>query len=201
MPTQDPRPLFRNRYRIPSARKRTWDYGANAAYFITICTRNRVPYFGVIDGVQETQNVASLRVGNAVADAVIDYTRMRTTGVGDVARRCWMAIPDHFPFIRLDAFVVMPDHIHGILIIAKMPADNGADVHWKPNRFGPQSHNIASVIRGFKIGVTTYAQRENIGFAWQKRFHDRIIRTADEYARIRRYIECNPWRGRDAHSP
>lgn len=59
------------------------------------------------------------------------------------------------------------------------------------NKFGPQSKNLASVIRGFKIGVTKYAKQNNIPFAWQPRFHDQIIRNNDELNRIALYIEQN----------
>lgn len=60
------------------------------------------------------------------------------------------------------------------------------------NKFGPQSQNLGSVVRGFKIGVTKYAHQNNYNFEWQSRFYDRIIRDAKELNRIRRYIKNNP---------
>lgn len=189
---------FREKYRIPSARKRIWDYGTNGTYFVTICTKGRVPYFGIIDddvvethdpGV-ETHDHASLRVN--------DFTRMRTTPLGEAARRCWSAIPDHFPFVQLDAFVVMPDHVHGIVIIKK---DEDEIRDWNVNRPGSQSRNLASVIRGFKIGVTMFARENDMEFAWQTRFYDRIIKENDNIDEIRTYIEQNPlqWAERGKH--
>ena len=65
------------------------------------------------------------------------------------------------------------------------------------NKFGPQSKKSGSIIRGFKIGVTKYARNNNIEFEWQPRYRDRIIRTNEEFARIRKYILDNPvkWKG------
>ena len=60
------------------------------------------------------------------------------------------------------------------------------------NKFGPQSQNLASVIRGYKIGVTQFARLNNIPFAWQARYHDHVIRNAEEHERIQQYILTNP---------
>ncbi len=94
---------FQNKYRIPSARLKNWDYGSDAIYFVTICTANRECYFGEI---VETQNLAS------------PY-QMEYSELGKIANQCWIEIPKHFPFVILDKFVVMPNHVHGIIIIDK----------------------------------------------------------------------------------
>lgn len=65
-------------------------------------------------------------------------------------------------------------------------------IAYPKNQFGPQSQNLASVIRGYKIGVTQFARQHNLPFAWQPRYHDHIIPSADEHARIQRYISTNP---------
>ncbi len=93
---------FRNKYRSDSARKQSWDYGSDGAYFVTICTHNRVKYFGEILVTNGEKN------------------RMNFTDTGKLAEQFWLEIPNHFGFVQLDAFVVMPDHIHGIIIINKM---------------------------------------------------------------------------------
>jgi putative transposase len=85
---------FKNKYRIPSARAPWWDYGWAGAYFITICTQNREHYFGEIH--------------NGV---------MRLSHLGVLADVLWHEIPHHFKNVELGAFVVMPNHIHGILIL------------------------------------------------------------------------------------
>ena len=87
---------FQNKYRIPSARLQTWDYANNGAYFITICTQNREHFFG------------NIKNGN-----------MQLSEIGKLAQQFWYEIPNHFPMVELGNFVVMPNHVHGILIIDK----------------------------------------------------------------------------------
>lgn len=87
---------FQNKYRIPSARLQTWDYANNGAYFITICTQNREHFFG--------------NIKNGI---------MQLSEIGKLAAQFWHEIPNHFPMVELGNFVVMPNHIHGILIIDK----------------------------------------------------------------------------------
>ena len=88
--------LYLNKYRIPPARAQWWNYADNASYFITICTANRQHYFGKI----KNQN-------------------MELSDIGSFATKCWFEIPQHFPFVQLGAFIVMPNHVHGIVIIQK----------------------------------------------------------------------------------
>lgn len=85
---------FQDRYRIPSARWQDWDYGWNGAYFITICTAGRECYFGKIE------------------DA-----KMVLSNLGIIADIFWHEMTNHCHKVKLDAFVVMPNHIHGILIL------------------------------------------------------------------------------------
>jgi putative transposase len=167
---------FANKYRIPSARWANWDYGRNAAYFVTICTAQFSHDFGEI-----------------VNDQLIP------TSLGQAAANCWTEISVHFSFVVLEGFVVMPNHVHGIIVIDK-PDDGNARVETQdfaslqssPNRFGPQSKNLASIVRGYKIGVTKFARHNNISFKWQARYHDHIIRNDEEYQRVWDYIQTNP---------
>jgi putative transposase len=151
---------FRGKYRIPSTRWSAWDYGSNAAYFVTICTVNREHDFGEI--------VQNKMILNRLGQAAMDY---------------WMEIPLHFPFVVLDGFVVMPNHVHGIVVINKpdLPAQTPTQSR---NKFGPQSQNLASIIRGYKIGVTKFARQNEISFGWQTRYHDHVIRDVGEHDRI-----------------
>lgn len=95
---------FLNKYRISSARLQHWDYGSDALYFVTICTQNREHYFGEI------------------ADGKINLS-----DTGKMASRFWSEIPNHFPFVQLGEFVVMPNHVHGIIIIDKTGYDGTVD--------------------------------------------------------------------------
>jgi REP element-mobilizing transposase RayT len=178
---------FKNKYRIESARFPKWNYGWNGAYFITICTKNREMYFGEIDN-----------------------GKMNLTEIGKIAHQYLLEIPDHFPFVKLGEFMVMPNHVHAIIIIDKphVETKNFAFLSIQPgqpsppqainqpsktkNQFGPQSQNLGSIVRGFKTGVKKFATMHNIDFAWQSRFHDHIIRNKPEYNRIEKYIIDNP---------
>jgi REP element-mobilizing transposase RayT len=172
---------FHNKYRIPSARLRNWNYGSNALYFVTICTQDREHYFGEIED-----------------------DKMILSETGKMAQEYWMEIPLHFPFVELDEFVIMPNHVHGIIVIDK-PVDGGRDDDGTVetqnfaslpgttgNKFGPQSKNLASIVRGFKIGVTKFARSNGLIFSWQPRYHDHIIRNDASFQRISDYIKNNP---------
>lgn len=87
---------FNNKYRIASARLQTWDYGWNANYFVTICTYKRIHYFGKIH------------------DNIVELSE-----IGKIAHKFWIEIPNYFPFVELGEFVVMPNHVHGIITINK----------------------------------------------------------------------------------
>ncbi len=195
---------FKNKYRIPTTRA-TWHDYKGGSYFVTICTQNREPYFGHI------------------VDGQITYTDL-----GLAANDCLQAIPSHFPDAEIPVWIVMPNHIHAIIIInATVPhvetqnfaspkqmsihhpetqnlaspkqmsihhpeTQNFASLQGETlQKFGPQSRNLASIVRGFKIGVTKYANDKGISFAWQPRFHDHIIRNQDEMNRIADYINNN----------
>ena len=180
---------FRNKYRIQTTRMKNWDYGWNGFYYVTICTKHRELFFG--------------KICNG---------KMELSEIGTIANKYWLEIPKHFPFVKLESFIVMPNHIHGIIIIDKN--DDGRGIvetqdfaSQKPtiqtietqnfaslpkNKFGPQSKNLASIIRGFKIGVTRNAKQINPDFSWQARFYDHIIRNEKSFITISEYIISNP---------
>ncbi|UPL50955.1 transposase [Hymenobacter sublimis] len=171
--------LYQDKYRIPSTRLPGYDYGQSGAHFVTICTKDRQPYFGSIEAPGGNWDAAFLR----------------PSVLGEKVRKCWAAIPQFAPFVHLDAFILMPDHMHGILLLDKdEPVGPGTSLQPSGNRFGPQSQNLASVLRGFKSAVTTYARYHNLEFQWQTRFHDRVIRSSVELEKIRNYIITNPGR-------
>jgi len=172
---------FQKKYRIPSNRWASWDYSSNAAYFVTICT------------IQESHDFGE-----------ISFNEMKFTPLGQAAVDCWLQIPDHFPDVYVDGFVVMPNHVHGIVIINKSSVEtqNFASLQktapqTSMNKFGPQSRNLASIIRGYKIGVTKFARQNGIPFVWQPRYYDHVIRNEDEYRRVWQYIHDNPQRWSD----
>ena len=151
---------YQNRYRIPSARLQNWDYGTDAAYFVTICTKDRECYFGdVMDGT------------------------MQLSEMGEIVKTEWIKTFEMRPDMNLimDEYIIMPNHFHAIIIIGENEYNmRGRDaMHCvsagTTNKFGPQSKNLASIIRGFKMGVTKNARQIHAGFEWQARFYDHII--------------------------
>ena len=165
---------YKGKFRIPSARLRGWDYGSHGLYFVTICNKDRIHHFGEIEIAymeEQKQNGAYLQ----------------TTEIGKIATENWESIPLYHPYVELDDFTVMPDHMHGIIFINKPDK-----LTWEVNKFGSQSKNLGSIIRGYKASVKTYATINNIEFSWQARYYDRVIRNEKEYYNIKRYIQDNP---------
>lgn len=164
---------YQNKYRVETTRLRGYDYGAHGTYFVTICTQNRQHYFGEIVESDESETG--------------DCAFLKETRIGQVADEYWRQIPKHYPFVELDGFVLMPNHLHGISFF------NKPDKHdWVPNEFGVQSQNLAAIIRGYKSSVKRFANLNSIEFGWQSRFYDRIIRDQHALETIQNYIIANP---------
>jgi len=175
---------YRNKYNTSSTRLSDWDYGSNGLYFVTICTKDRVRYFGEIEEIGNA-NVQS--ISETQSPETQSIASLRMTEIGEVAFANWGNIPIYHPYVELDDFVIMPDHMHGILFINKPDK-----MTLEFNKFGAQSKNLASILRGYKSSVKTYATTNDIEFLWQPRYYDRIIRNEKEYHNIKGYIKNNP---------
>ena len=152
-------PLFRNRYRIPSARLPGWDYRRPGIYFLTICTLWRDQCLGEVAGGEVTLS---------------DY--------GKVVAREWQAIPGGCPRATLDAWIVMPDHLHGIVVFGAASTES-------------EPVSLATVIGQFKKRSTKAIRARGYqAFAWQERFHDGILDSLEALERARAYIRENPQR-------
>ncbi len=179
-------PVFHHRRSI---RLKRFDYSSSGAYFVTLCVKNRTKIFGYIVGGKMILNAA-----------------------GIAAQLCWQEIPLHYPFVSLDVFVIMPDHIHGIILIKESDLRWGKDTDVVENDYSPVRENdnlfhnkrprgtsktIGSVVRGYKIGVTKWFRKHTlVESVWQRDYYENIIRNYDDLNRIRRYIINNPqkWR-------
>ncbi len=166
--------LYKNKYRIESTRLKGWDYSNDGYYFITICTKNRNYFFGeIIDG------------------------KMKLNAVGKLAEKFWLQIPLQFEYAKLDVFVVMPNHIHVILVIDKTnvcrDTINRVSTGGITKNHNPMLHdNVSRIIRWYK-GRTTFESRKiNTEFGWQSRFYDHIVRNEKSIMAIREYIINNP---------
>jgi len=147
---------------------------------VTICTQDAKCLFGKIENGEIWLNEA-----------------------GRVVEMCWRDIPNHFPHVTLDEFVVMPNHVHGILFIGDMPIGRAKDFSPLPDptlypksrlkRPSGTSKTLGSVIRGFKIGVTKWIrQNTTIQEVWQRNYWEHIVRNDSEVTSIREYIHNNP---------
>lgn len=116
---------------------------------------------------------------------------MILSATGEIANDLWLAIPEFYPFARIYEHIIMPDHVHGIIEIEKTYYP-GTKVKFDKNQFGPQKHNLAAVIRGYKAGVTKKVKEFNKGFAWQPRYYDKIISDEASFKAISEYIIKNP---------
>lgn len=131
----------------------------------------------------------------------IESQSMIPNRFGEIVSRCWQTIPDHFNQVQLDEFVVMPNHIHGILIII----NNSDKMAVSPNNslesFGnPSSFSLATVIRSFKSSATREANllRSTSKRAfWQRNYYEHIIRNEQDLSAIREYIRFNPLKWHD----
>jgi REP element-mobilizing transposase RayT len=189
--------LFQDKYRIQSARCPNWDYSSNGAYFITICTDQWEGFFGKIED-----------------------KRVILSDAGRIAEQRWEELAAHFPFIEMDAFVIMPNHMHGILHIDKniLPEqllepyfaneeswgkfEQISSRHKKSefmSRISPKKGSISIVIRSYKSACTNAINKTypGLNFQWQSRFHDHIIRDKQSHRLIRQYILGNPSKWND----
>ena len=138
---------------------------------VTICTQDKVNYFGEIE-----------------------QARMQLNHIGQIATDYWGAIPEHFHNTVVDELVVMPNHIHGIIIIV-----GNADLRSPPQRWTQQQTDrskmyLSKIIHGFKSSVTRMVREQwnNHSFGWQKSFYDHVIRNDEDLYRVRAYIRNNP---------
>ncbi|WP_436415150.1 transposase [Petrimonas sp.] len=185
---------YQQTYRIPSTRYKSHAYDGGI-YFVTICTENKEHYFGTID---DDSTVVLSEIGQFMTEQISKTKDLRQ----DIGA-------------EIPVFVVMPNHVHlivcidGVAPIVHSPRRDALNAsplnashqenNESANLFGPQRKNLASIIRGIKSSVTGFANKNDIKFAWQSRFHDRIVRDYHELNRIADYIENNPfnWKNDD----
>ncbi len=180
-PKYDPQKRHRKSIRLQG-----YDYSQAGAYFVTIVTYHRDCLFGEIE--------------NEI---------MILNEFGKIADECWRAIPDHFPNVELGAHMIMPNHMHGVIVIHDdesashlgMTDDDGRGAAMlRPYANTTNNHKInvkprslGAIIRSYKSAVTYRINKEhNATGIWQRNYYEHIIRSADEANRIHLYIEANP---------
>jgi REP element-mobilizing transposase RayT len=139
-------------------------------HFVTLCAHRQACVFGQIQGGE-----------------------MRLSPVGQVVRECWERIPDHFPQVHLDASVVMPNHIHGLLLICDEREREAQ--HGREHVAEPIMGSLGTIVRSFKSAVTKRVNELRDtpgGKLWQVNYFEHIVRNDRALERIRSYIESNP---------
>ena len=161
-----------SRHHRRSIRLRGYDYSQPGAYFVTICVEGREHLFGdVIDGVFQPNRF------------------------GHIVRAALTSLPRRYPHLRLDAFVIMPNHVHVIFVLLAVPqTDAASDQAVKPT---PVRHSLSEIIRGFKTESARKINRlrKTQGLpVWQRNYYEHIVRDDRALNAIRRYIIDNPLR-------
>lgn len=166
-----------NRHHRRSIRLRGYDYTQPGAYFVTICEINRACIFGEIrDG------------------------EMRLNDLGSLAEDCWVALPEHFPNVELAEYIVMPNHVHGILVVnGQMVGARHASplpntpLDGRPHGAAPGS--VGAIMGSYKSAVSKRINllRDTPGNAvFQRNYYEHVIRNEREHVAIAAYICGNP---------
>ena len=140
-----------------SIRLQGYDYSQSGAYFVTICTFQRQHLLGAVNNGEMQLNVT-----------------------GQIVSAIWQRIPQHFPNVELDQFILMPDHLNGIIVISEQ---------------AEQSISLATIIQNFKSistrKINKITQSSGVSI-WQRNYHERIVRSDRELDRLRQYMLANP---------
>ena len=181
-----------------SIRRRDYDYSSVGAYFVTLCVQDRVCLLGCVNSAEPAVSAAGVMV-----------------------KKWWIKLPEKFPGLELDEYMIMPNHIHGILVLASREPIAGAAksasvivgaaesasviAGGRPHGAAPTvsgRESLGSILRWFKtMSTNEYIRNVKVsgwkpfhGRLWQRDFFDRVIRDEDEMERIREYILMNPAR-------
>lgn len=177
-----------NQTRRRVTRLHSYDYGQTVGYFVTICVQHQECLFGkIIDG------------------------QMRLNKIGAIVVKCWSHIPQHFFSAELDVCVVMPNHIHGIILLSTSGAEwHRLPIHSQPNcrrevpssptpnrRDQRTSPTLGQVVAYFKFQSIKYINQHRDmpgACVWQRNYYDHVIRDDIDLQRIRQYVTDNPMR-------
>lgn len=158
-----------------SIRLKGYDYAQAGAYFVTICTHGQRRLLGeIVDG------------------------KMMVNAYGEIAKACLEEIPKHFAHSEIDTFVVMPNHLHGIIVITHgtfVEAQHAAPLRRSVN--APRPGSLSAIVRSFKSASTRRINELRTAPGtpiWQRNYYEHVIRNDRDLDRIREYIVTNPVR-------
>lgn len=172
-----------------SLRLKGFDYTSSGAYFITICTENRCCLFGKIAFIADT--------------GVCPYNEMVLNDAGKMVADLWRQIPEHYADVNIDEYVVMPNHIHGIIIINRERAVDNPSLQisesGQTRGSAPTHLSLPDIVKRFKSlttkryidGVKDRGWKPFDGRLWQRNYYEHVIRDDDDFNHIREYIQFN----------
>jgi putative transposase len=167
-----------------SLRLKDYNYSTAGAYFVTICTQKRECLFGQVP----------VGAGPCACPPVV------ISDTGRMLTNVWRQIPDHYPSIDIDEFVVMPNHIHGIIVIAGAGDIEPELPGGRPQGVAPTGLSFSDVVHRFKTmttkqyidGVKQSGWQPFDGKLWQRNYYEHVIRSENELNEARQYILNNP---------
>jgi putative transposase len=176
-------PFNPNEHHRRSIRLEEYDHSQQGAYFVTVCTRHRQCTFGEV-----------------IRDDVL------LSDLGRIAQSTWEKLPEYYDHVELDAFVAMPNHVHGIIVLEGEPPNTEANDKRAGRGPAPtRRHALPEIVRAFKSlssrAVNKLRRRTGVPL-WQRNYYERVIRNEKEWDALRGYIFDNPanWAA-DAENP
>jgi len=168
--------MFQNRYRVESTRLAYWDYSSRGWYFVTLCTKDK-----------------KCSLGHAVDGQIV------LSDAGVIAETEMKAVSIHYENVIIDRYVVMPNHVHAIIVIeGDHPYSPGGrippvETGLAPSPASAHGRSLPTIVGSYKAGVSRICHAKGLsGFAWQARFHDHILRSNASVNAVRDYIDRNP---------
>lgn len=149
-----------------------WDYSSPGYYFVTICVKNKECFLADIVDCKVVPN---------------EY--------GKIVESRWLWLKNQYPYVELDAFVVMPNHVHGLVKIAGRTVGTGRDLSLPDLSLLEQGKrkSLSDIIGAFKTTSSKAIHQAGfLNFYWQRSFYEKIIRSETEAGTIRQYINDNP---------
>jgi len=169
-------PRNRRSLRLPE-----YDYGFTGTYFVTICTKGRISIFGVIV-----------------------HGSVMLNEYGEIVAACWADLPHHYPNVLVDCFIVMPNHLHGLIEITdKRPVNSVGAQHAAPEAYSPRTvrpGSLAAIVRSVKAASTrriNLLSKTPSRTIWQRNYYEHVVREESELEHVREYIVNNPSRWAD----
>ncbi len=154
-------------YRDESRRLESWDYSTPGGYFVTICSHLKRPYFGKITN-----------------------GKLCLSSIGKIVAEEWEKTGTLRKNVKLDEYTIMPNHLHGIIILQESVGTPRRGVHKNSTL---RSDSLGSIVGQFKSACTRRIRSTfNKEFAWQSRYYDHIIRDENDLFRIIKYVRENP---------